>query len=325
MIRRRAILGAALAAPAVWPAGRAHAQSITLRAVSAFQEGTAFARPFEAFIARVNQNGAGQVRINFIGGPRAMPVFETGNALRSGVIDVLNSTTAFYDTLMPEGQALKLATRDWPEVRRDPGFALLQRLHNEKVNAHLLARHGDRMPFHLYLTREISGPDLTGLTIRVSPTYRAFFTAAGANLVNTAPGEVYTALERNVVQGYGWPAQGIFELGWHERTRFRVDPPFYRVDVNILVNLPRWTGLRPEQRAVLEEAGNWVEASEEQRAREAIETDYARQREAGIRVIEFTGAARERWLNLSQQAGWAEVAQAAPQNVAALRRLLTGN
>ena len=324
MITRRTTLGTALAAPALLTARDAAAQEVTLRAVSAFQEGTAFSRPFEAFVARVNEEGRGRVRINFIGGPRAMPPFEQGNAVRNGVVDMINCTSAFYEPLLPEGAAIKLATRDWPELRANGGWALLNRLHNEKVNAHYLARHGDHMPYHLYLTREISGPDLRGLTLRTSPVYRAFFTALGANLVNTAPGEVFTALERGVVQGYGWPAQGIFDLGWHERTRFRVDPSFYRVEVNILVNQARWNALRPEAREVLTRAAEWLEAGEAERSRAAIEADYARMREAGIRVIEFTGEARERWLRTAQDAGWEELARAAPAHAAELRRLLSG-
>lgn len=324
MTSRRTFLGAALAAPGLVLARSAAAQEITLRAVSAFAEGTAFSRPFEAFMARVNEEGRGRIRISFIGGPRAMPVFEVGNALRNGVVDMINSTAAFYEPLVPEGAAIKLATNDWQTVRRNGGWALLNRLHNEKMNAHYLARHGDAMPFHLYLTREIAGPDLRGLTIRTSPVYRAFFTALGANLVNTAPGEVFTALERGMVQGYGWPAHGIFDLGWHEHTRFRVDPGFYRVEVNILVNLARWNGLHPEQREVLARAATWLEAGEAERSRQAIAADFARMREAGIRVIEFSGEARERWLRTAQDAGWEEVARTAPQHAAELRRLLSG-
>lgn len=50
MIARRVLVGSALAAPAVFAAGRATAQEMVLRAVSVFQEGTAFSRPFEAFV-----------------------------------------------------------------------------------------------------------------------------------------------------------------------------------------------------------------------------------------------------------------------------------
>jgi TRAP-type C4-dicarboxylate transport system substrate-binding protein len=90
--------------PGLWlgAAGGAVAQEVTLRAVSAFQEGTAFSRPFEEFVKRVNEDGKGIVRINFIGGPRAMPPNEVGNAVRSGVVDIGNVTSAFYTNLLPE-------------------------------------------------------------------------------------------------------------------------------------------------------------------------------------------------------------------------------
>ncbi len=79
-------------------------------------------------------------------------------------------------------------------------------------------------------------PDLTGLKLRITPVYRDFFQALGATVVQTAPGEVYTALERGVVDGYGWPITGMFDLGWNEKTKYRVDPGFYTAEVSVLVN-----------------------------------------------------------------------------------------
>src|SRR6185436_4903283 len=68
------------------------AEEVTLRAVSAFAEKTTYARGFEKFIDRVNASGKGQVQINYIGGPKAMPPFEVGKALQGGVIDIANTT-----------------------------------------------------------------------------------------------------------------------------------------------------------------------------------------------------------------------------------------
>ena len=56
----------------------------------------------------MNADGKGVVRINYIGGPRAMPPFEVGNAVRTKVVDIANVTGAFYTNLMPEADALKL-------------------------------------------------------------------------------------------------------------------------------------------------------------------------------------------------------------------------
>src|SRR5947209_18814415 len=92
-------------------ASAASAQEVTLRAVSAFAEKTTYSRPFEAFIERVNQAGKGVLQINYIGGPKAMPPFEVGNALKGGVIDIANATGAFYTNVMPEADAWKLTQR----------------------------------------------------------------------------------------------------------------------------------------------------------------------------------------------------------------------
>src|SRR3981081_4748461 len=99
-----------------------------------------------------------------------------------------------------------------------------------------LARNRDKLPFMLIQNKPIDKADLTGLKLRITPVYRDFFQALGATVVQTAPGEVYTALERGVGDGYGWPIPGIFDLGWQEKTKYRVDPGFYSAEVSILVN-----------------------------------------------------------------------------------------
>ena len=317
---RTAVPTLAVALAALGPA-LAQAEETTLRAVSAFQEGTAFAKPFEAFIQKVNAEGKGVLKINYIGGPKAMPPFEVGNAVKGGVVDIANVTGAFYTNLLPEAEALKLAERTIQEQRKNGAWALINKLHNEKLNAYYLARTGDGVPFHLYLNKPIDKPDLKGLTIRVTPVYRAFFAELGANLVQTAPGEVYTALERNVIDGYGWPIQGIFDLGWQEKTKYRVDPGFYVVDVNFLVNLDTWKKLNDAQRALLTKVATEIEASNANNA--ALDAAEAkRQADAGIKPIVFQGKERETWLNTAREAGWAYVKKVAPQHADELRKLL---
>ena len=84
---------------------------MTLRAVTSFAEKTQFSKNFERFIDKVNADGKGKVQINYIGGPRAMPPFEVGNAVRTKVVDIANVTGAFYTNLMPEADALKLISK----------------------------------------------------------------------------------------------------------------------------------------------------------------------------------------------------------------------
>ncbi len=224
--------------------------------------------------------------------------------------------------MLPEGNALWLATRTIQEQRQNGAWEFVNKLHNDKMNVWYLGRSGDGIPFHLYLTKAIDKPDLAGLTIRVTPVYRPFFTALGATLVQTPPGEVYTALERGVVQGYGWPVQGIFDLGWQERTKYRVDPGFYSVDVGVLVNLDRWKKLNQAQQELLTKTVIWMEGLSARNV-ELNAAELKRQGEAGIQPITFTGPAADKWLATAADAGWAYVKQVAPENADRLRALLT--
>jgi TRAP-type C4-dicarboxylate transport system substrate-binding protein len=304
-------------------ADAATAQEVTLKAITAFAENTTYSRPFERFIKRVNESGKGVIQINYIGGPKAMPPFEVGNALKSGVVDIANATGAFYTNVMPEADAWKLTERPMSELRQNGGYDFMAGIYAKKMNAIFLARLVDNNPFHLYLNKPISTPDLTGLKLRITPVYRDFFQALGATVVQTAPGEVYTALERGVVDGYGWPITGVFDLGWNEKTKYRVDPGFYTAEVSVLVNKASWEKLTDAQCSVLRkaaEAGE-AEAAAEFAAENAKETK--RQADGGIQTITLDPAAAKSYLEKAYQAGWEGVIRQSPESGPKLREFFS--
>lgn len=305
--------------------GVASAEEVVLRAVSAFAPKTTFSRSFEAFVEKVNKEGKGLVQIRYLGGPEAMPPFQLGSAVSKGVVDMANLPGAFYLTELPAADALRLSEITIQEQRKNGAWEYINELHNKKMNTWYLARTSDGLKYHLYLTKKIDKPDLKGLTLRISPTYLSFFQELGANLLQTPPGEVYTALERGVVQGYGWPLQGVLDLGWQEVTKYRVDPGFYQVDVNALVNLNTWNKLTQEQRDFLTKMAEWVEGTQLENAR-LNEEEKKKQAEAGIETIQFTGEQAAEWEATAKRTGWDQLAKQAPADeVQRLRELLTKN
>src|SRR3989440_10820965 len=301
----------------------AQAQEVTLRAVSAFAEGTQFSKNFERFVEKVNTDGKGVVRINYIGGPRAMPPFEVGNAVRTRVVDMANVTGAFYTNLMPEADGFKLISKPMTEQRKNGTWEVINQLHNQKLNSYYLARQFHNVPFHIYLNKKPEKLDFTGLKIRVTPVYKDIVEAMGGTTVTTAPGEVYTALERGVVDGYGWPVTGIFDLGWEKVTKFRVEPAFYSVEVGVLINLDVWKGLNDKQKKVLNDAATWLEALDSENDA-LIKSERDRQAKAGIAAIEFSAADAKAFLAKANDVGWASVIKRSPENGAKLRKL-SGN
>ena len=57
------------------------------------------------------------------------------------------------------------------------------------------------------------------------------------------PTEVYSALERHVVDGYCWPSVGIRDWGWDKVTKYVVDPGFYNVPNPVLINQKTYNSL----------------------------------------------------------------------------------
>lgn len=312
-----ALAAALAAAPAV-----TGAQETTLRMVSAFPENQFYVKRTLDWIDKVNREGKGVLQINFIGGPKAIPTFEVGNAVKTGVVDMAMSTGAFYTNLMPEADALKLTQISAVELRKNGAYDLINKIWNEKANMQYLARIVDFTPFHLYLNKKIAKPDLTGLKIRITPVYRDFFQSLGATVVTTAPGEVYTALERGVVDGYGWPIHALFDLNWQEHTKYRVDPGFYNAEVSLVMNLDKWKSLTDRQRdylnrqAIAYEAQNgfWKKYNAEEARRQA---------KAGIRTIRFDKATSKQYVEKAYEVGWAAMIKASPENGPKLKALFS--
>ena len=136
----------------------------------------------------MNNDGKGVIKINYIGGPRAVPPFEVGNAVRTRVVDIANVTGAFYTNLMPEADGFKLNGKPMSEQRTNGTWEYINQLHNQKLNSQYLARQFHNVPFHIYLNKKIDKIDFTGLKIRVTPVYRDVVEALGGTPITTRAG-----------------------------------------------------------------------------------------------------------------------------------------
>src|SRR5580765_1121665 len=306
----------AAAAPAL-----AQAQEVTLKLVSAFPENQFYVKRTIDWIADVNKDGKGVLQINFIGGPKAIPTFEVGKSVQSGVVDLGFSTGAFYTNVMPEADILKLSETSAAEQRKNGGYELINKIWAEKGNMRYLAKTVEFTPFHLYINKKIDKPDLTGMTIRITPVYREFFQSMNAQVMTTAPGEVYTALERGVIDGYGWPIHALFDLNWQEKTKFRVDPGFYNAEVSLIINLDKYKGLTAKTRQFLDREAL---AYEQQNDfwKSYNQNEAKRQADAGIQTISFDPATSKAYVEKAKEIGWANAIKASPQYGEQLKKVL---
>jgi len=305
----------------------ARGEPYVLKAVTAWPKPVTDNKAFFIFLDTVKEKVAascpGRLKIKYLGGPEAVKTMEQVHAVQTGLIDMCYTTNAYYVSLLPEVDALKLSDfMPWEE--RDRGaWAYLNDLHEKRLGIHYLGRMGLGIRFHLYLIKAIQRADLKGLNIRVSPMYLQVVKALGGNPIVIPPTEVYTALQRGVVDGYCWPSVGIRDWGWHKLTKYVVEPGFYQVPNPVLVNLKTWRKLPQELRDLLTEA-----AKEAERKAVAYFQDLARKDrpallEAGIKVIDLPPAEKEKFLKAAYGAGWKDVLKKCPKTGPELKRLLT--
>lgn len=133
---------------------------VTLNAVAAFPENALDSKMFEEWIQKFNAAGKGSsVQIRYLGGAKAIPTFEVGNAVKTGVVDLALASGAFYTNVIPEADMLKLQQLPMSEVRAENGgLVYINDLWGKKGNMYYLARFKEYTPVHLYLNKKMRSP-----------------------------------------------------------------------------------------------------------------------------------------------------------------------
>ncbi|RID90846.1 C4-dicarboxylate ABC transporter substrate-binding protein [Gemmobacter lutimaris] len=285
-----------------------------------------FAQSFLKFVDRVNERGKGVVQINVRGGPEVVPNPQLGTAQQSGLIDMMNAPAGLYLEIVPEGEVFSAsAIKPW-EARENGGWDAIDKIYQEKGNAKLLAHVDAGAGFWLWTVDEPKLTedgllDFSKLVIRASPLYKQFFESLGAQMIVQPAGDVYTSLERGVINANAYPSIGYKAFGWDKFTRYRVEPGFFHLDVLISMNLDKWNSLSDESRKILNEVAIEYEresydaiAKEDEESRAAMEAE-------GMKVVEMTGAGRDKFLAEAAKASWDRMKDRDPTHVEELRKL----
>lgn len=328
----KAILRGALAVSVFTLAGAytgSEAAEVVIKAVTALPSQTDYATSFQKFVEKVNRAGKGTVRINYIGGPEAIPPASQGDAVRQGIVDMVYGPTSYWLGVVPEGDALVGSNVSVAAARENGGLSALDKIYREKLNAHLLGWFDTGIAFHIYTTKRPRAAgesiDLSGTKIRSNPIYLEFFKKLGiVNIAMPAP-EVYTALERGIVEGVGWPIIGVTDLGWERFLRYRIDPGFFQIDTVALVNNRKWGSLPQGVRDLLTKAA--VEHEQESHAHFQAEQKRIDEmlKRAGLEVITLPEDQRRDFVKLAFETVWQRLAERSPAHASQLRSLFYRN
>ena len=150
--------------------------------------------------------------------------------------------------------------------------------------------------------------------------------ALGIKPITMPGGEIYLAMERGVIDGFGWPLwAGFVEMGFAEVTRYAIDHPFYRGCIPIQMNLDSYNRLPEHLRDLIHEVVIEVERWAVEYFGEVHQRQRREAKELGVEFIRFTEADAKWFLDLAYEAKWEyELArmEATPQLRAKLEAML---
>ena len=289
----------------------AAAQEAVLKAQTALPKTHDLSKSFIAsFVEKLNAAGKGVVRIDYLGGPEINPPEKAAAAVQRGAIDMLHTPVAYHAGAVPQGATLMATNLGVDDYRANGGFAVLAPNWEKKLNAKIIAIGETSAQFYLYLTKKPAlRPDgvidVRGWKIRTTGAYRPLVEALGATPVQiTNAGEVYTALERGLVDGFGWPTVGLASQKLAKLVKYRIDPPFYHLANALLVNLDKWNALpKPAQDMLMKVGAEYEKASIGNMDR-AAKADEAAVRAAGVEIFQMPAPGAKLYLELAYEAMW---------------------
>ncbi|SDB81919.1 TRAP-type C4-dicarboxylate transport system, substrate-binding protein [Raineyella antarctica] len=257
------------------------------------------------------------VKIDYKGGPEVMAPNLMVEGVQSGAYDGASLPSGYYASQVPAVELARFTPFSPTEERDDGVFDIYAKIH-EKQGLHLAGRTYAGVPQVILLKDKIDKPDLTGLNLRTSPDASGPVKALGGTPVDMPAGEVYSALERGVIDGATFTSTGVVSLGWQEHLGYYVEPRFYDSVASTVINLDKWDSLDKETQDAITQTMKDVEPEVVKHYQELAAKETKAWQDAGMKQIHFQGADEKKVMDAAYRTSfdaldWKRIAAASPE------------
>ncbi|WP_081718917.1 TRAP transporter substrate-binding protein DctP [Aliihoeflea sp. 2WW] len=234
-----------------------NADARELRVVSGWATNYAFTEHIlKPFMAEVEKATNGEITF-VLSGPDTVATFEQFQPMQAGVFDVLFTHPSYHAGTTTLGMSIDATAAD-PAGRREAGvFDFIAdhyrtNLQVELVGAPPIGSDG----FRIFLKSPIEGePGSTAGRFAAPPRT----SRSSGSPVNMPGGEVYTSLQRGVIDGAIWTTTGVVEFKLNEVADYYSEPAFGQVGALIFFNGATWASLDDDQRTAITAAAKAIE------------------------------------------------------------------
>lgn len=209
----------------------------------------------DEFAKNVASIGGGKVKLS-ISGPEVVPAFEQLQPVSAGVFDILYTHGVYHSG--SKGIAMALDGIDpGAEARRKAGIIdFVDRYYQKNNNLKVLglvanSNHG----YHIFLKEPLNAQgNFEGRKIRGTLSYHGVIRLLGGSPVVLPGGQIYSALEKGVIDGAAWPAAGMVSMKHYEVAKYRMRPTFGTTTTGFWINLDKWKKLSAGDQKILLDA-----------------------------------------------------------------------
>jgi TRAP-type mannitol/chloroaromatic compound transport system substrate-binding protein len=213
----------------------------------------------DTFVKNIASIGGDKIKIR-ISGPEVVPGFQQLQPVKAGVFDILFTHGVYH--MGSKGLAASVdAMNADPVGKRTSGvWDHLDKFYQSTHGLKLLAiSPNSTKGYHIFLKKPIEGGNWKGRKIRGTQTYHGVIKLFGGEPVVMPGSQVYSALEKGVVDGAAWPAAGMLSMKHYEVAKYKVRPTFGTSTLPILMNKASYDKLTKEEQNILLAAGKMTE------------------------------------------------------------------
>lgn len=320
--RRRFIYGAAALAGASRVAPVFAQSGHRLRYVNFGEKNTIWAEPTFELQRQVEKRSNGALKIEWAGGPEVVAPFQAVEAVSRGVFDMCHTATSYYTAAVPEALCLHSGDASLKSLRAAGVIGALDELHRQKLSVSLIGIATSSVRFMFMSSKPPSDlASFKGKRFRSIPIFDPVLRQLGAATTTISPTEVFSALERGVVDGIGWPEINMADRGFHRHAKYMMRPGFYQSRTPTLINVRALERLPADLRKIL--ADSCIAADEW--AADLFRTTHVAEmklmREQGLVETPLSAQEAKDFLAMTERVLWEKINSDSPTNGPRLRAL----
>lgn len=288
---------------------------VTIKLLNGWAPTSVFAGPVRILLEAVQARANGRVTITQAG-PDVVPPTEQIKAVGNKVYDLLYTVPLYHTGVNPEGEAIYFISgkSSCAAYRAAGALDAYDKAHRAGAGVMFLGCGGGGAHGATFLVKkEIKSVDeFKGMKFRGFGLYTRVLDALGASSVTLAAGDVYSALERGVVDGAAFPNLGVLEFGLSKVTPYIVMPPYLPFRYGFYMNPAVFDGLPADIRTWLQATIYDLEDDFDRYWIEARDKEAVQLKASGMKEITLPAAESARLNTIINTELWKYIAEKSP-------------